>query len=40
MTMAMFTSVLFLLGYVVYHLTNTDTKFGGIGAFGMFISSS
>ncbi len=31
MTAAMLTSALFLLGYVVYHLTNQDTKFGGVG---------
>ncbi len=31
MMAAMFTSVLFLLGYVVYHLTNVDTKYGGEG---------
>lgn len=31
MTAAMFTSFLFLLGYVIYHITNADTKFGGEG---------
>lgn len=31
MTAALFTSVLFLLGYVVYHLLYEDTKFGGEG---------
>lgn len=31
MTLAMFFSLLFLLGYVVYHLTNPDTPFGGQG---------
>lgn len=31
MTLAVFTSFLFLLGYVVYHLTNADTKFLGQG---------
>ena len=32
MTGAMLTSVLFLLGYVVYHLVYEDTKYGGEGA--------
>ncbi|MEZ4932447.1 MAG: DUF420 domain-containing protein [Saprospiraceae bacterium] len=31
MTAAVFSSLLFLLGYVVYHLTNEDTKYGGEG---------
>lgn len=31
MTFAMLTSLLFLLGYVVYHITNADTKFLGEG---------
>lgn len=31
MTLAVITSVLFLLGYVVYHLTNADTKYLGQG---------
>lgn len=31
MTTAMFTSLLFLLGYVLYHITTPDTKFGGEG---------
>lgn len=31
MTLAMFTSLLFLLGYVLYHITTPDTKFGGVG---------
>jgi putative membrane protein len=31
MTLAMFFSLLFLLGYVVYHMTNADTKFLGEG---------
>lgn len=31
MTLAMFFSLLFLLGYVVYHVTNADTKFLGEG---------
>lgn len=31
MTAAMVTSLLFLLGYVLYHLTNADTPFGGQG---------
>ena len=31
MTLAMVTSLLFLLGYVVYHMTNADTKFLGEG---------
>jgi putative membrane protein len=29
MTLAMFTSFLFLLGYVLYHITNADTRFLG-----------
>ncbi len=32
MITAMFTSALFLLGYVVYHLIYEDTKYGGEGA--------
>lgn len=32
MTTAMATSLLFLLGYVLYHITNADTKYGGEGA--------
>ncbi len=32
MTLAMISSLLFLLGYVLYHITNADTKFGGVGA--------
>ena len=31
MTLAMISSLLFLLGYVLYHITNADTKFGGVG---------
>ncbi len=31
MTAAMIFSLLFLLGYVLYHLTNADTPFGGQG---------
>lgn len=31
MTMAMVSSLLFLLGYVLYHITNADTKFLGEG---------
>lgn len=31
MTAALFTSVLFLLGYVLYHITTPETKFGGEG---------
>ena len=31
MTLAMFLSLLFLLGYVLYHITNADTKFLGEG---------
>ncbi|MCF8244115.1 MAG: DUF420 domain-containing protein [Saprospiraceae bacterium] len=31
MTLAMFLSLLFLLGYVLYHVTNADTKFLGEG---------
>ncbi len=31
MTTAMITSLLFLLGYVLYHITNADTKYGGEG---------
>ena len=31
MTAAIFSSILFLLGYVVYHLIYEDTKFGGEG---------
>ncbi|MEO1262567.1 MAG: DUF420 domain-containing protein [Bacteroidota bacterium] len=31
MTLAMFTSALFLAGYVVYHLIYEDTKYGGEG---------
>jgi len=31
MTLAMFTSLFFLLGYVLYHVTNADTKFLGEG---------
>ncbi len=31
MTAAMFFSFLFLLGYVLYHITNADTPFGGQG---------
>ncbi len=31
MTFAMFLSLLFLLGYVLYHVTNADTKFLGEG---------
>jgi putative membrane protein len=31
MTAAMVTSFLFLLGYVLYHITNADTPFGGQG---------
>ncbi len=31
MTLAMISSFLFLLGYVVYHVTNADTKFLGEG---------
>ncbi|MBK8563507.1 MAG: DUF420 domain-containing protein [Saprospiraceae bacterium] len=31
MTAAVVTSMLFLLGYVIYHITNADTKFGGEG---------
>ena len=32
MVIAMFLSVLFLLSYVAYHITNDPTKFGGEGA--------
>ncbi|HFA51223.1 MAG TPA: DUF420 domain-containing protein [Bacteroidetes bacterium] len=32
MTLAMVISALFMIGYVVYHLTYDDTKFGGEGA--------
>jgi putative membrane protein len=32
MTTAMVTSLLFLLGYVLYHITNDDTKYGGEGS--------
>ncbi len=32
MTLAIFTSFLFLLGYVLYHITTDETKFGGQGA--------
>jgi putative membrane protein len=31
MTAAMISSLLFLIGYVAYHTTNADTKFGGQG---------
>jgi putative membrane protein len=31
MTLAMISSLLFLLGYVLYHVTNADTKFLGEG---------
>lgn len=31
MTAAVITSLFFLIGYVIYHITNTDTKFGGEG---------
>ncbi len=31
MTTAMFTSLLFLLGYVLYHITTPETRFGGEG---------
>lgn len=31
MTLAMFLSLLFLFGYVLYHVTNADTKFLGEG---------
>ena len=32
MVLAMLLSVLFLLSYVAYHMTNDPTKFGGVGA--------
>ncbi len=32
MTTAMVTSALFLMGYLIYHLTYDDTKYGGEGA--------
>jgi putative membrane protein len=32
MTFAVFTSLLFLLGYVLYHITTEETKFGGTGS--------
>ncbi len=31
MVLAMFLSVLFLLSYVAYHMTNDPTRFGGVG---------
>ena len=31
MTFSVFTSLLFLLGYVLYHITTDETKFGGEG---------
>jgi len=32
MTTAMITSLLFLLGYVLYHITTPETPYGGQGA--------
>ncbi len=32
MTLALATSVLFLLGYVLYHITTPETKYCGVGA--------
>lgn len=32
MTFSMFSSLLFLLGYVLYHITSEETKFGGVGS--------
>jgi len=36
MTLAMVTSALFLLSYVVYHITTEETRFGGEGAIKVF----